>query len=73
VGRFSLIPAFWAILGAAVVVYLFFAALGEVSYDDAPGASIAALILAVIWLVHAWRRVFISARSPVADRERRGF
>jgi hypothetical protein len=73
VGRFALIPAFWAVVGAAVVVYLFFAALGEVSYDDAPAASIAALALAVLWLIHAWRRVFVGSRSPVADRERRGF
>ena len=72
-GRFSLIPAFWAVLGAAVVVYLFFVVLGSVSYDDAPAASIAALVLAVLWLAHAWRRVFIGSRSPPRDRERRGF
>ena len=72
-GRFALIPAFWALVGAAVVVYLFFAALGEVSYDDAPEATIAALALGVLWLIHAWRRVFIGTRSPSPDRERRGF
>lgn len=72
-GRFSIIPAIWALIGAAVVVYLFFAALGQVSYDDAPEATIAALALGVLWLIHAWRRVFIGSRSPSSDRERRGF
>ena len=72
-GRFALVPAFWAIIGAAVVVYLFFVVLGDVSYDDAPAASIAALVLALLWLAHAWRRVLIGSRSPSADRERRGF
>jgi len=71
--RFAIIPALWALIGAAVVVYLFFAALGQVSYDDAPAATIAALALGVLWLIHAWRRVFIGSRSPVGDRERRGF
>src|SRR5690348_2410309 len=65
VGRFAIVPAFWAIIGAAVVVYLFFVVLGSVSYNDAPAASIAALVLAVLWLIHAWRRVFIGSRSPV--------
>jgi hypothetical protein len=72
-GRFAIVPAFWALVGAAVVVYLFFVVLGSVSYDDAPAASIAALVLAVLWLAHAWRRVFIGSRSPASDRERRGF
>ncbi len=72
-GRFAILPAFWAIIGAAVVVYLFFVVLGDVSYDDAPAASIAALVLALLWLAHAWRRVLIGSRSPSADRERRGF
>jgi hypothetical protein len=72
-GRFSFITAIWALIGAAVVIYLFFAALGQVSYDDAPEATIAALALGVLWLIHAWRRVFIGSRSPSSDRERRGF
>jgi hypothetical protein len=71
-GRFSIMPAIWALVGAAVVVYLFFAALGQVSYDDAPEATIAALVLGVLWLINAWRRVFIGSRSPVSERARRG-
>lgn len=73
VGRFALVPALWAIVGAAVVIYLFFVVLGSVSYHDAPAASIAALVLGVLWLAHAWRRVIVGSRSPVEDRERRGF
>ena len=72
-GRFALVPAFWAVIGAAVVVYLFFIVLGDVRPDDAPVPSAIALGLAVLWLAHAWRRVLIGSRSPVGDRERRGF
>src|SRR3954454_18212590 len=71
-GRFSFIPAIWALIGAAVVIYLFFAALGQVSYDDAPEATIAALALGVLWLIHAWRRVFIGSPAPAARRGRAG-
>jgi len=72
-GRFSAAPAFWAIIGAAVVAYLFFMALGNVKPGDAPVATGIALALAVLWLAHAWRRVFVGSRSPAPDRERRGF
>ncbi|MDX6666211.1 MAG: hypothetical protein QOG68_2417 [Solirubrobacteraceae bacterium] len=72
-GRFAAVPAFWAIVGAAVVAYLFFMALGNVRPGDAPVATAIALALAVLWLVHAWRRVLVGARSPAGDRERRGF
>lgn len=72
-GRFAAAPAFWAIVGAAVVAYLFFMALGNVKPGDAPVATGIALGLAVLWLAHAWRRVLIGSRSPVGDRERRGF
>ena len=72
-GRFAIVPAIWAILGAAVVAYLFFLVLGNVKPSDAPAASIAACVLAVIWLAHAWRRVFVGSRSDPSDRERRGF
>lgn len=72
-GRFALVPAIWAVIGAAVVAYLFFLVLGNVKPGDAPVASAIALVLAVLWLAHAWRRVLIGARSPVGDRERRGF
>ncbi|MCW2989736.1 MAG: hypothetical protein JWM73_330 [Solirubrobacterales bacterium] len=72
-GRFGAMPALWAIVGAAVVAYLFFMVLGNVRPGDAPVPSAIALGLAVLWLAHAWRRVLIGSRSPVGDRERRGF
>ena len=72
-GRFALVPALWAIVGALVVAYLFFMALGNVKPGDAPVATGIARALGVLWLAHSWRRVLIGARSPVGDRERRGF
>lgn len=72
-GRFALVPAVWAIVGALVVIYLFFVALGNFRPGEAPVATGIALALAVLWLAHAWRRVLIGSRSPAGDRERRGF
>lgn len=72
-GRFGIVPAFWALVGALVVAYLFFVALGGIDPGDAPVATGIALGLAVLWLAHSWRRLIIGSRSPVADRERRGF
>jgi hypothetical protein len=72
-GRFAAAPALWAIIGAAVVAYLFFMALGNIKPHDAPVATIAALVLAILWLAHAWRRVLVGSRSPSGDRERRGY
>jgi hypothetical protein len=72
-GRFATLPALWAMVGALVVAYLFFMALGSVRPGDAPAATVVALVLAVAWLAHAWRRLLLGSRSPVGDRERRGF
>lgn len=72
-GRFAIVPALWAIGGALVVGYLFFMALGNVRPGDAPGATIVALVIGVLWVAHAWRRLLVGSRSPVGDRERRGF
>ena len=71
--RFGLVPAFWALVGALVVAYLFFIALGGIDPADAPMATGIALGLAVLWLAHSWRRLLLGSRSPSADRERRGF
>jgi hypothetical protein len=72
-GRFAFRPAVWAVVGAAVVAYLFFMALGNVRPGDAPAATVVALALGVAWLAHAWHRVIVGSRSPAGDRERRGF
>jgi hypothetical protein len=72
-GRFAVVPAVWALVGALVVGYLFFMVLGDVRPGDALVPSAIALGLAVLWLLHSWRRVLVGSRSPVGDRERRGF
>jgi hypothetical protein len=70
--RFGIVPAFWALIGALVVAYLFFMVLGDVNPGDAPVPSAIALGLAVLWLAHSWKRLLLGSRSPVGDRERRG-
>lgn len=66
--------AAWAIVGAIVVLYLFFVVVDAVDPDSAPVASVVVLVLAVAWLVHAWRRL-LAPRGHMSrpDRERRGF
>jgi cytochrome c biogenesis protein CcdA len=65
--------AIWAILGALVVLYLFLLAIGGINPDNARGVSIAALVVGVIWVAHAWRRLWMGGFSSRPDRERRGF
>jgi len=72
-GSSGLRAAFWAIIGSIVVIYLFFLALGGVDPGDAEVATIVVLVLAVLWLAHAWRRLITGGSSPSGDRERRGF
>jgi len=62
-----------AICGALPVLYLFFVAIGGVDPTEDTVWTIAALILALIWLAYSWRRLVIGGASPTADRERRGF
>jgi hypothetical protein len=64
----------WAVVGALVVLYLFFVVVGTVDPTEARAASIAVLVLAVAWLAHAWQRVIIRGGFVSRpDRERRGF
>jgi hypothetical protein len=65
---------FLAFCGGLAVLYLFFAAVGAVDLGDAIVATIAALVLAGIWLIGVYQRartgaIFVTRR----DRERRGF
>ena len=71
--RQNLLAAAWAIIGALVVVYLFFMVLSDKKPGDAPVLSIIALVLAVIWLAHSWRRLIAGGAISTSDRERRGF
>jgi hypothetical protein len=66
--------AAWAIVGAIVVLYLFLIVVDAVNPDKAPAASIIVLVLAVAWLIHAWRRLLApGGHVSRPDRERRGF
>jgi hypothetical protein len=66
--------AAWALVGAAVVLYLFFAVVGTIDPSKARAASIVVLVLAIAWLVHAWRRLYLpGGYVSRPDRERRGF
>lgn len=69
----QVVAAVFAVCGALVVLYLFLLAVGGISPHDAPATSVAALILAVLWLAYSGRRLLRNQRSPVGDRERRGF
>jgi hypothetical protein len=73
VGRFSPMTFLWALCGGLVVLYLFFVVAGGVDPSEDPGWSVAALVLAVLWLAHSWRRLWAGGASPTVDRERRGF
>ena len=72
-GRATPLTFFWALVGALVVLYLFFVVTGGVDPQDDPAWAIAALVLAVLWLAHSWRRLWSGGASPTYDRERRGF
>jgi len=57
-----------------VVLCAFFLALGGVDPGEARAATIAVAALAVLWLAHAWRRIWAGeSLDRREDRERRGF
>jgi hypothetical protein len=60
--RHALAHAFWAGCATIVVLFIFFAALGAVEPDDAIELTIAVLALAVLWLAHAWRGLWLDER-----------
>jgi Flp pilus assembly protein TadB len=65
--------AAWAMLGALILLYLFFVAIGGIAPSDATGATIVVGVLAIVWLAHAWRRMAAGGTASQGDRERRGF
>jgi hypothetical protein len=71
--RHTAIAAFWAIIGSAVVLYLFFVVLDAVDPTEAVAASVVILVCAVLWLGHAWQRLLAGGHVSRPDRERRGF
>jgi hypothetical protein len=72
-GVSTLMAAFWAIVGAAVVLFLFFVALDAIDPREVQTLSLIVLVLAVLWMGHSWRRLFLVGSSSRSDRERRGF
>ena len=72
-GRITVTTIFWALIGALVVLYIFFVAVGGVDPGEDSVWTIIALVLAVLWLAHSWRRLWFGGTSPREDRERRGF
>lgn len=74
-GLNTLRAALWALTGAVVVLFIFFAILGGINLAEAGVASIAVGVLAILWLVHFLRRRAIAEDPRVNrnDRERRGF
>ena len=63
-----------AMCGGLAVLFLFFVIVGTIEVGNAVGATVAAIVLAAIWLFGFWRRLKTDAtfvQRP--DRERRGF
>jgi protein-S-isoprenylcysteine O-methyltransferase Ste14 len=67
--------AAWALAGALVVLFIFFAVVGSVSPAQATVVTVVVVILAVLWAVRLWRRRATVPENRIAreDRERRGF
>lgn len=67
--------ALWAAIGAAVVLFAFFALIGGIDPGQATALTVVIAALAVAWLVHALRRARTAdvGRAVRGDRERRGF
>ena len=72
-GAITPVTVVMSVCGALVVLYLFFIAVGGVDPTEDTAWTIAALVLAVIWLAYSWRRLWAGGASPTVDRERRGF
>ena len=70
----ALVAFVWALIAAAIVLFIFFAAFGGFEPSEAKATSVVVAVLAVLWLAHAWKRLFSTQNSsPRSDRERRGY
>jgi len=64
----------WALIAAAIVLFIFFAAFGGFDPAEAKTTSVVVAVLALLWLAHAWKRLLSTENtSPRSDRERRGY
>ena len=67
---------FWVLLLGILALFAFFLALGAISPGEVAWLTLAMLVLALVWTVHAvWQSRHRSGRDPAAirNRERRGF
>ena len=74
--RGTLAETFWILVLAVVVLFAFFLVLGAFSPGEVAGLTIAVVVLALLWVLHAvWdsRHRDPHDRSLVRARERRGF
>jgi hypothetical protein len=55
--------AFWGACGAIVLIYIFLAALTAVDPAEAEVVTGLVLLLAVLWLAHNWRRLWLDERK----------
>jgi len=67
--------ALWTLVGAVVLLGIFFFVLGGVDPAEAEVMAILVAVLAVLWAIHFWRNRAAAedVRVHAADRERRGF
>ena len=68
---------FWMVALAFIVTFAFFLVLGAFDPADVMPWTIAAIVLAVMWIIHGVlmrrHRAGIRAREEIRARERRGF
>jgi len=72
----TLSKAFWLLVLALVVLFVFFAMLGAFKPGEVMGLSVGVVLMALLWFVHAtWVSRHSTGRDPetIRSRERRGF
>lgn len=67
--------AIWTLVGAVVLLGVFFFALGGLDPGEAEVMAIVIAVLGVLWMIHFWRTrgAAEDIRMQGRDRERRGF
>lgn len=74
--RIDTVRAFlWTLVGAVVLLGVFFFALGGLDPAEAKVMVIVIVVLAALWAVHFWRIRSVATDTQIkrGDRERRGF
>jgi hypothetical protein len=63
-----------SICGGLAILFVFFWALGAIDVQDAVAATVAAIVLAAVWVAgFVYRHRIESHQAKVHERERRGF